>query len=126
MDITQASGAWGCGSIALGGTRGRERSAARRPATACLTSTVCLDSTGWIGLCLAGSVWAGGEVDGTSQVPEMQQRDLDPALGLRAGGRLGDLQGVGVHQSRVRLLAARRQGRGHLREEDRAQALIGP
>src|SRR5439155_9211174 len=31
--------------------------------------------------------------------------------------------GVGVHESRVWLLAARRQGRGHLREEDRAQAL---
>src|SRR5439155_1233995 len=120
------AGAWGGGSSPPGGGGGSWRSGGRRRASACLTSTVCLHSTGWIRLCLAGSVWAGGEVDGTSQVPEMQQRDLDPALGLRAGGRLGDLQGVGVHQSRVRLLAARRQGRGHLREEDRAQALIGP
>src|SRR6266446_6917646 len=41
MDITQASGAWGRGSIPLGGTRGRQRSAGRK-ARNCLPRQHCL------------------------------------------------------------------------------------
>src|SRR5437016_51846 len=86
MDITQASGAWGRGSIPLGGTRRRWRFATRRRASACLASTVCLDSTGWTRVFLAGSVWAAG---GVMELPKCQKCNNGTLIPLSDYGQEG-------------------------------------
>src|SRR5205823_231933 len=74
MDITQASGAWGRGSIPLGGTRGRSLAVRRSRARKCLLSQHCLSRFERLDPSLPGRERLGGRRgDGTSQVPEMQQ-----------------------------------------------------
>src|SRR5688572_25620100 len=57
-------------------------------------------------------------------MPEMQQWADDPTIGLRSGWCFGDVQGLGVHQSRLRLLDPHRQRRSELRQKDRAKTLV--
>jgi len=78
----------------------------------------------WWGCVLTERPVNEGGGDGVPEVPEVQHRPLNSAVGLRARGSFRPFQSVGMHQSGVWFFAASRQGRSQLREEDRAQALV--
>ena len=44
----------------------------------------------------------GGVADGLAEVPEVQQREPNPSFGLRTGRRFRVVQGLGLHQPRMR------------------------
>src|SRR3989442_7494028 len=82
MDITQASGAWGRGSVPLGGTRGPGRKARK-----CLLSQQCLSTFNRLDPTLPGQgVWAAG---GVMELPKCQKCNNGTLIPLSDYGQEG-------------------------------------